>query len=286
MYKEHKFDIISFSGRKESGKTELANVCVDEGYEKKSFATALKELVCETVGFGSIDELNSYKDKPIGKTVSQKEVGVIEGVTGVDREHINNTTCNITEESTARDWLQIVGTDCIRSYDPDWHVKKTLETIEDGNRYVFDDTRFPNELKALKGIGAECWFIIRNKTDNISNHRSETSLSYRDFDYNVIFNNVSLEELKKRWRFYVLSHEVAEPMRRWSISQLFINNHLHIAENTLNKFFVYSGFRRFGENTNIPSRIVEKEDHTGFIGDHEDPFVLEDWKLYYKKLCT
>lgn len=283
MYKEQDFNIISFSGRKESGKTELANLCANKGYEKKSFATALKKLVCETVGFESIEELNTYKNKPLGKTISTKELDIIERITGFDRESIKNTTSKITEISTARDWLQIIGTDCIRSIDPDWHVNRTIETLEEGKKYVFDDTRFKNELKRLKEIGAECWFIIRNKTDNISNHPSETQLTYRDFDYNVIFNNKSLEELKKNWTFYMEFHRVENAMRRWSISQLFINNHLHLPEDVLEKMFVYPGFRHINDNINIPKFIVEKEDHTGFIGDHDDPFVIEMWKMHYRK---
>ena len=283
MYKESNFNIISFSGRKESGKTELALACTEEGYEIRSFATALKNLVGKLVGFGLISELNDYKDKPIGKCIGTRELDILEEYTGIDREYIKNTTGKITELSTGREWLQVIGTDLIRSADPDWHVRMTLQTLEEGKKYVFDDTRFQNELKALKEMGAECWFIIRNKTDNISNHISETSLSYKDFDYNVIFNNIPLDELKKRWKFYIMTHEIAEPMRRWSISQLFINNHLHLAENTLNKLFVYSGFNRLNEKINIPANIVEKEDHTGFIGDHDDPFVLEEWKRYYRK---
>jgi len=277
------FNIISFSGRKESGKTELARVCAEEGYEIRSFATTLKNLVRELVGFNLIAELNEYKDKPIGKCIDTRELDILEEYTGIDREYIKNTTGRITELSTGRDWLQVIGTDCIRSADPDWHVRMTLQTLEEGRKYVFDDTRFPNELKALKEMGAECWFIIRNKTDNISNHASETSLSYKDFDYNVIFNNLPLDELKKQWKYYLLYHDIAEPMRRWSISQLFINNHLHLSEEVLNKLFVYSGFKSFKDQINIPSVIREKDNHTGFIGDHDDPFVLEEWKRHYRK---
>lgn len=279
--KEYKFDIISFSGRKESGKTELANICVDAGYEKKSFATALKQLVCDITGIPSIDELNKYKNKPIGLCVGKYELDILEEKTGFDREYLKVTTGKIIELSTARDWLQVIGTDVIRACDPDWHVRRTLDTLEEGKKYVFDDTRFPNELKALKEMGAECWFIIRNKTDNISNHASENYLDYTMFDYHVIVNNSSLEDFKKRWKFYFDCHDVTAPMREWAISMLFMNSYVPLADNTLNKLFVYREFVDFKKNQNMPEKITENDTHTGFIGDNGNPFIMESWKKHY-----
>lgn len=279
--KEHKFDIISFSGRCRSGKTELANICEAAGYEKKSFATALKLLVCSLTGCESIEALNAFKNSPIGVEVDKTVLDKLVEATGFEYKYCQDTTGKLTERSTGRDWLQVIGTDVIRAYDPDWHVRKTLKTLEPGKKYVFDDTRFPNELKALNELGAECWFIIRNKVDNISNHPSETSLNYRMFDYHIIVNNISLEDLRKRWKFYMERHGVMATMREWAISQLFMNTYLKMTENTLNKFFVYSGFTEFKKSPVIPDKIEPNEDNTGFIGDNGNPFVMEDLKKYY-----
>ena len=281
--KEYKFDIISFSGRKESGKTELAKICETAGYEKKSFATPLKELVCDLTGLDSIESLNEYKNKPIGVNIDDKVLTKLVEATGLEYLYCQNTTGKLTELSTGRDWLQVIGTDVIRSFDPDWHVKKVIQTIEPGKKYVFDDTRFPNELKALKELGAECWFIIRNKVDNISNHISETALNYRMFDYHIIVNNVSLKEFKKRWKFYFDCHEVTAPLREWTIGQLFMNHHTFIAENTLNKFLVYGWFTHFKDKVDEPYSLVPNESNTGFIGDNDNPFITEDWKIFYNK---
>lgn len=285
-YKKRKNDIISFSGRKESGKTELANICVEYGYEKLSFATALKKLVCKLVGFNSTEHLNEYKNKPIGVTISDSMLNILVDETGFEREWINEMSNKITEKSTGRDWLQVIGTDIIREKDPDWHVRKTFENIKEGNKYVIDDTRFPNELKALKEMEAECWFIIRNKTDNISNHASETSLTYLDFDYNVIVNNITLENFRKRWKCFLEYHETTMPMREWLISLLFMNDHIPMSEHVAHKLYVYREFAelkgRRGKDFpyNIPPIIREKTTHDGFIGDDDNPFVTEAWKMY------
>jgi len=279
----NKNNIISFSGRKESGKTELANICVERGYEKRSFATALKRLVCALLNLQSIDELNSYKNKPIGKRVDDIMVDILQQETGFEREYLTDKCKAITESSTGRDWLQVIGTDIIREKDPDWHVRKTFETMKDGEKYVIDDTRFPNELKALKEMGAECWFIIRNKTDNISNHPSETSLSYLDFDYKVIVNNLSLDEYRERWKCYLEYYDTTKMMRKWLMSLLFVNPHAHLEDKNINKIFVYREFIDFKKEVNIPLKIVENENHNGFVGDGGDPFVMETWKKYYEK---
>ena len=283
MIYESNNNIISFSGRKESGKTELANICVDAGYEKRSFATALKKLVCYILNISSIDELNEYKTKPIGRTIDECMIDIIFDETGIDRKFIEDVTKKITSESTGRDWLQIIGTDLIREKDPDWHVRKTFETMERDKKYVIDDTRFPNELNALKEMGAECWFIIRNKTDNISNHPSETSLSYDDFDYNVIINNSTIDDFRKKWKCYLEYYESTSAMRSWLLSLLFINPHTTMSENIMNRLYVYKEFKNFKDKTKIPGEIIEKDTHDGFMCDHGNPFIMEDLKKYYKK---
>jgi hypothetical protein len=273
--------IISLSGRKESGKTELAKVCEKHGYEKKSFATELKSLVCRMIGIGSIAELDKYKTVPIGATLDKNAIHRLSVETGIDEDYIKEHGSSLTENSTSRDWLQVIGTNVIRTFDPDWHVRKTLEGLDINKKYVFDDTRFPNELKALREIGAECWFIIRNKTDNISNHPSETALSYRDFDYRIIVNNLTLQELKKNWNRYIEDYDVLSYMREWLIGQLFLNNACNIPDNVLNKIFVYKEFTEFGKQAALPDTVVENNTHNGFVGDNGNPFVMETWKALY-----
>ena len=280
--------IISFSGRKESGKTELANICVDFGYEKISFATELKKLVCKLVGFNSINELNEYKNKPIGKKLLPNSIDIINENTNINKEFIEQFTIKLNEKSTGRDWLQVVGTDIIREKDPDWHVRKTLGNLNANKNYVIDDTRFKNELEALKKMGAECWFIIRNKTDNISNHASETSLSFFDFDYNIIVNDIELNEFRKRWKCFFECSDITIPIRKWLISALFFNSHIPMTEDVINRLYIYKEFKTFKDLKNLydiykkPYPIVKENDkHNGFIGDDGNPFIMESLKIFF-----
>ena len=90
---------------------------------------------------------------------------------------------------TVRQLLQFIGTDLIRKYNTNWHVNRIRKMIDKNKNYVFDDVRFKNELNLVKELGGECWFIIRPIINNVSNHESETSLTWRDFGNKIIINN-------------------------------------------------------------------------------------------------
>src|SRR5574344_48542 len=54
-------NIIGLCGRMISGKTELAKICINYGYEKLYFALPLKQLCAKLLGM-SVDELNKMKN--------------------------------------------------------------------------------------------------------------------------------------------------------------------------------------------------------------------------------
>lgn len=281
-----KVKILSFSSRCGSGKSTLANICVEDGYEKLSFATPLKNLIIELTGLKDVEELNSKKNEPLGVELVEVLYDKLSELTGIPVDYCMKYAASITKESTGRDWLQVIGTDLIRKYDPDWHVKRTVSMIDSDKKYVFDDTRFPNELEALKKLGAECWFIIRTKTDNISNHISETALDYKMFDYHIIVNNKDLETFRKRWKYYLDNYEVAKPMREWLIGQLFLNSGAKFSDKTIEKFFVYDQFRQFSNPSITPYSVEPTADGRGFMVDEvvkvTNPFIVEQYKKYYK----
>jgi hypothetical protein len=201
--------IISLSGRLGSGKTELANVCIKHGFERMYFAYPLKNMLKEFFKLGSIDELNKLKTSQMG--VSGKDEHTVEFFKQKlfplsNNDEVAKILEPIVPEFTMRDWLQFIGTDVIRAHDPDWHVKNTLALLEDGKDYVFDDTRFPNEIEALIDKGAEAWYIIRNKTDNVSNHESETKLGLNSSYFNngnIIPNDTVLDVFTGMWEDYL-----------------------------------------------------------------------------------
>ena len=181
--------IIGFSGRQRSGKDVMAKALQEKGYTIVTIANALKELCAGLLGV-DLQKLNELKNS--GTTIELKFKGsdIIEG--GSTKEYY---------VTTVRELLQIVGTDIIRSVDPDWHVKKMLEKIRsiEGN-VVVDDIRFPNELEALRKEGADVYFIVRTSIIyGFSNHSSETALTWNMFPKNnILINDGTLIDFRER----------------------------------------------------------------------------------------
>ena len=197
--------IIGFAGRKESGKTELANLLTEMGYKKVSYATELKKLISKAFNV-PFDELNSLKNVVRNYEITEDVCNVISSETCISKDIVKDFF-NDKKISTIREALQIIGTDLIRKNDSDWHVRKTIQSLKKNENYVFDDVRFPNEKKAIEELGGDCWFIIRNKFDNVSNHESETSLNWRDFGYNVIVNDGPLDLLLFSCNMFFFDYE-------------------------------------------------------------------------------
>lgn len=195
--------IIAFAGRKGSGKGELAKICEKYGFKTVRFAFALKELVSHLVGF-TVNENEETKSKKINLQLNDEQMEYVSNETSIPFEIINKTVGSIIFHSP-REMLQIIGTDLIRKYAPNWHIDKLRNLIlsDTESNYCIEDMRFPNEMKMVYDLGGESWFVIRMKIDNVSNHISETSLRWKDFGDNVILNNSSLEIFKLKWDIYL-----------------------------------------------------------------------------------
>lgn len=197
--------IIAFAGRKNSGKTELAKICNKVGnYHIILFANALKKLVSNIVGF-EINETQESKEKAITKKITYEDYKLISETTNIDISCVQK----VLEENpfnNAREALQIIGTNLIRKYNPNWHVEKLKEEIlsDTSKDYVIDDLRFPNELDMVNELGGESWFIVRTSLEKLSNHKSETSLSWQDFGHNIIINDYTLNSFTNRWLDYFM----------------------------------------------------------------------------------
>lgn len=180
--------MIIFGGRKGSGKTLFSTFLQEKGYVKISFATYLKEIISKLYSF-DINKLFSEEGKseilniplPWNEKIAQKLF---------DLTNINdyNFKINDTEFISRRDCMQYIGTNILRGYDDDFHIKKTISLLDKSKKYVCDDVRFKNELSALLAIQATSFFIIRPTYFEISNHDSEVSLKWNDFN-NIIINN-------------------------------------------------------------------------------------------------
>ena len=218
--------IFVFGGRKSSGKTELAKACVPHGYTLINFADSLKSLVCECLGI-TLEYLDSHKDVVESSNPYRlaHKLHYISVQTGIERSRL---TPLLNSFYTIRDVLQVLGTDIIRKYNPDWHVKKTVNRIRTSPpeaRFCIGDCRFRNEKRALEKLGAECWYVIRPSMLVVSNHISETELDWTQFDGRVIINDTTRNTLIKRWETYLTTITETTCTDRKSLMELLSFHH-------------------------------------------------------------
>jgi hypothetical protein len=138
--------IIGICGLIGSGKGTVADILVDQGFKKVSFADKLKDGVSTIFGWdramleGDTDESREW------------------------REQRDDFWSNETKmEVTPRLVLQLFGTDCMRNGFDDgvWVslLKKTI--LENPGNYVIPDVRFENEINMIRDIGGEIWWTKR-----------------------------------------------------------------------------------------------------------------------------
>lgn len=195
--------LVAFSGRKHSGKSELAKICAKKNYKIINFADSLKDMVCICLGI-SREYLEEYKDTILpGKydltnniNYISKEIGLPEFIV---RKYLSKPFNSI------RRILQVIGTNLIRNYNHEWHINKIKDKILSNHNinYCIGDLRFMDEKEMIEKLGGECWFIIRPSVFEISNHISEINLKWTDFGNNIIINNENKECFKQTWKNYL-----------------------------------------------------------------------------------
>lgn len=196
--------IIAFAGRKRSGKTELSNFLKDEyGAVVITIASYLKEL-CASILSCDMNHLLKIKDD--GTTfemkVDDRWVNLLSEKTNIPKNLVWKEIGDITF-TNVRQMLQVIGTDLIRKYNPNWHVEQMIKEIKsygDNKLITIDDVRFLNEKQAIEQLGGKVFFIIRTSNClNVSNHISENSLHWYDFnDNDIIINNSNVELLTNK----------------------------------------------------------------------------------------
>jgi len=195
--------IIGICGLIGSGKGTVADILVDQGFKKVSFADKLKDGVSTIFGWdramleGDTDESRTWREQPDDFWSAETKM-----------------------EVTPRLVLQLFGTDCMRNGFDDgvWVslLKKTI--LENPGNYVVPDVRFENEIAMLRDIGGEVWEVQRGRTpewlikyeitgvEPVEIHPSEWRWIKSRKDV-VIENNSTLAELNRQ----VLSHLGAIP---------------------------------------------------------------------------
>ena len=273
-------NVIAFAGRLHSGKSVLANVCEELGYKRLYFALPLKKLCCKLTNF-SMDELNEHKrngDK-IDLELTENLCKLISDETLIPYKVVTEK-CLGRRLNCVRDVLQFIGTDLIREYNPNWHVDRVMAMMKPDEKYVIDDVRFHNERKALMGIGACIWFVIRPELEGISNHESETTLKWQDFGNKVIVNDSTLEYFTIRWKLFMKDYGDNIDFRDKIISKINLIGKSDFGSDiimTPTELFNYRPINFDG----VDIKNIKKVAH-GYIVDGKpitNPFNIEDLKF-------
>ena len=289
-------NIIGLAGRKESGKTELAKICQKYGYEIFSFATPLKKMIANLLGI-TIDEVNALKKANKKYVLKEMDFLFLNNETGISID-VFREKCKDKEFNNTRELMQYIGTNIIREYNPNWHVDKTKEHILSSNfkNIIIDDVRFPNERNMIESLGGSCWFIVRPKFDNISNHISETALKWQEFD-NVIINNTSLEYLKYKWNLlFEDDYNASLEKRKDVLYSLYgdkekINKLIETEDNLtmLDIMFISKYIFTYDAKYRNNEHVKKVEQHGDFVNVYLDddtidvisnPLIIEDLKIY------
>jgi len=164
--------IIAFAGRKQSGKTtsaEFIRDIINSQSKIYNFADPLKNLCMEILGL-------EYKQ-----------------CYGSDQDKNEKVDCYWdNQQLTAREVLQIVGTDMFRKMQKNVWSDATIRLIkkEAYNVAIIADCRFPNEVEAIKGAGGIVIKLNRNPYN--SSHASEVALDseyYNQDNFDLVINN-------------------------------------------------------------------------------------------------
>jgi len=170
--------ILGLTGYKQSGKSTLAMVArTDFNFRPMAFADELKEIVGNLwPAFSDAQLYGELKEEVV------KEYG-----------------------RSAREVLQVVGTDLFRTYDPDVWVRALRATIKayynqmgptSGRTIVIDDIRFDNEAALIHELGGEVWEVRRRAKGGrlgADHHPSEQGLIEVTPNM-VILNSFGLDE--------------------------------------------------------------------------------------------
>lgn len=281
--------VLGLCGRMRSGKTELAKVCEKYGYERLYFALPLKRLCADLLDI-SLDELNRAKAEKydIGVTIGKDMCEIISEETDIPLDVVTDTCLGVVIKDV-RHMLQFIGTDLIRKYNTDWHVNRIREMIDVNKDYVIDDVRFKNEKALVEELGGDCWFVIRTTLENISNHESETSITWNDCWNKIIINDSTLSNLLFKWETFIDNYiqsctirdkefnRILEDGSKDEITPLSIYDMLLLSKD----FFTY--LPKTFEKENIKN-ISMNEDHSVFITYNDDSMELIDNKILIEEI--
>lgn len=165
--------IIGITGHKFSGKSTVTDILARQtGYEVRSFATLLKEMVCRLAGCEMVD-LEDFRFK---------EETIVP-------EHLFGYCSN--ESHTYRSLLQGLG-DLFRSKNENIFIDEVFK--DSPKDIIISDCRFKNEANAIKSRGGKIIRVVRSGVASDDQHKSELEVGEVEQDV-TLFNNSTMARL-------------------------------------------------------------------------------------------
>ena len=173
--------IVGICGLIGSGKGTVADILVEQGFTKVSFADKLKDGVATIFGW---------------------DRAMLEGDTNKSREWREQVDEFWTKETgrtiTPRIVLQEFGTECMREgFDNGvWVSLLKKYMIDNPGNYVVPDVRFRNEQDMIRELGGKIWQVKRGK-DPIWFHRA--ILDNANPDTSNLMSGFDIHESEYKW---------------------------------------------------------------------------------------
>lgn len=169
--------IIGFVGKRRSGKDTAARILTQIGYESVKFAGALKEM------------LRTYL-RYVGVEDSHIEEMVEGGLKEMPNAQFCDQSCRWAMQTLGTEW----GRDLIGK---ELWVNAAIARCLQFDHVVVTDARFPNEVAALKNIGAKIIRIKRPGPQTYDTHESEILISSIPVDFEII-NDSTIDVLHQK----------------------------------------------------------------------------------------
>lgn len=269
-------EIIGLSGRKGCGKTYLVNYCINNlGYININFADSLKEIICKLFCIDNIfleKHKNDINLEPLKLYLTNEELSNLLGI---------NIGTKVLTFYSIREAMQFIGTDIIRNECPDWHLNKFKEKIQniEKNRgglsrlLIIGDVRFESEKKLLEKLNGKLFYILSPFNKEISNHKSETELSWTNFGSNILINKYTNDFI----------NEFEDKLKNKSLTIIDVFSNIKFCKPNLKNAFIMGLFINCGEykNGTIIFFFKKIEKHLNYVLE-----FFDDDKKQKKDLVT
>jgi len=198
-----KTKIIILTGKAQSGKdtacSYIRSFLKEKGFSSKiyPFADNLKQICTNVLGLEYNQCWGENSDKNTPTRFKWDDLPMCS--TDIGRLLQNRVGVKSTDYMTARDVMQVFGTNIFRSFYPDCWVQATIKKIKDEGLdfALISDARFPNEIDYATFYGPIVIKLTRNTLHN--KHESEIALDNYSFSniekfHKINNDNMTMEE--------------------------------------------------------------------------------------------